>query len=144
MNNKLACLITTLCLTASLPLYADKVESDDPNTMCKTCELAWRYYNGDGVEKDYVEAVRLFRKAADNGDPYAMYNLGCCYEAGDGVNKNIAEAVKWYRKAADNGDTDAMCKLSSCYLNGNGVEMDYTEAAKWLKKAAENGFKRRE
>ena len=69
------------------------------------------YYYGRGVSKDYVEAMRLYRMAAEKGDAYAMYNLGWMYISGDGVSKDRTEATKWYRKAADKGNEYAKNQL---------------------------------
>ncbi len=54
-----------------------------------------------GVGKDYAEAVKWFRKAAEQNNAAAQDNLGQCYTAGEGVVQDYAEAVKWYQKAAD-------------------------------------------
>src|SRR5262245_36802817 len=56
------------------------------------------YYFGEGVPKDYTEAVNWFRKAAEQGSAVAQFNLAVCYAQGEGVLKDYAEAVKWYRK----------------------------------------------
>ena len=45
--------------------------------------------------KDEVEAVKWYRKAADQNNFSAQYNLGFCYEKGEGVGKDEFEAVKW-------------------------------------------------
>ena len=37
--------------------------------------LGYMYSNGLGVEKDYKEAVRLYRLSADQGDSIAQYYL---------------------------------------------------------------------
>ena len=58
---------------------------------------------GIGTALDPVEAVAWFRKAADQNNPAAFYELGVCYENGEGVEKNLDEAEKWYRKAVDGG-----------------------------------------
>ena len=47
--------------------------------------------------------IDQLRKAADQGDALAQYNLGVAYAAGEGVPEDDREAVKWYRKAADQG-----------------------------------------
>jgi TPR repeat protein len=73
--------------------------------------LGTMYLYGKGVKKDYQEAIRLFRKAADKGDSKAEYNLGIIYEDGMGVRKNRSEAVKWYRLAAGHGHEDAESRL---------------------------------
>ena len=65
------------------------------------------YEGGKGVAKDYEQAVYLYRKAADQGNAKAQYNLGLMYEGGKGVAKDDKQAVDWYRKAADQGNEDA-------------------------------------
>jgi len=40
------------------------------------------YANGYGVIEDDVEAVKWYRKAADQGDATAQYNLGVMYKNG--------------------------------------------------------------
>ena len=106
---------------------------------------AAKYYN-DGVKaynaKNYTEAVRLYRIAAEQGYADAQCNLGYCYETGLGVEKDPKEAVKWYRKAAEQGFARAQYNLGLCYEYGTGVEKNPTEAVKWYRKAAEQGYER--
>ena len=59
------------------------------------------YYYGYGVKQDYAEAVKWYRKAAEQGNAYAQFNLGNAYYNGNGVEQDYAEAVKWYQKAAE-------------------------------------------
>ena len=58
-------------------------------------------------KKDYTEAVKWWRKAAEQGNADAQYSLGVCYFFGHGVTKDEAEAVKWLRKAAGLGHREA-------------------------------------
>jgi TPR repeat protein len=97
------------------------------------------YFCGQGVAKDYVEAVKWWRKAAEQNYALAQYNLGLCYENGQGVAKDEVEAVKWFRKAAEQGDAKAQYNLGVCYRTGEGVAKDPIGAAKWFRKAAEQG-----
>jgi TPR repeat protein len=53
--------------------------------------------------RSYIEAARLFRKAADMGYAPAQYNLGYCYKYGDGVPRDLTLSAEWYRKAAEQG-----------------------------------------
>ncbi|MCR4572537.1 MAG: sel1 repeat family protein [Lentisphaeria bacterium] len=69
--------------------------------------LGRRYYNGEGVVKDYAEAVKWYRKAAEEGHSGAQNSLRVCYVRGEGVVKDYAEAVKWCRKAAEQGNETA-------------------------------------
>ena len=73
--------------------------------------MGFCYEEGIGVAKDGAEAVKWFRKAAEQGHAGAQFNLGYCYMNGIGVAKDGAEAVKWYRKAARQGDEDAQKAL---------------------------------
>ena len=98
-----------------------------------------RYHNGEGVPKDMTEAVKWYRKAAEQGLAEAQFNLGVLYGDGEGVPKNDAEAVKWFRKAAEQGLAEAQYNLGLCYNNGEGVPKDDAEAVKWFRKAAEQG-----
>ena len=53
--------------------------------------------------KNDREAMRWYRKAAEQGDATAQYNIGLLYDEGLGVQKNGEEARKWIQKAADQG-----------------------------------------
>ena len=98
------------------------------------------YYNGQGVVKNYSEAVNWYRKSAEQGDGKAQCNLGVCYLSGTGVTKDAAEAVKWLRKAAEQGIAAAENGLGGCYGEGEGVLKDYVEADKWFNLASAQGY----
>jgi hypothetical protein len=93
------------------------------------------------VEKDYAEAIKWYRKAAEQGDSLAQNNLGFCYHLGNGVEKDDAEAVKWFRKAAEQGYAGGQKNLGASYHDGNGVEKDYAEAYAWFNLASKTDRK---
>ena len=93
------------------------------------------YYNS----KNYKEAVKWYRKSADQGYANAQCNLGYMYEVGRGVSQSYSEAVKWYRSAAEQGAAQAQCNLGYMYEFGRGVTQSYSEAEKWYRKAADQG-----
>ena len=70
------------------------------------------YYHGLGVKKDYKEAARWVRKAADQGDAQAQYNLGTICETGRGVKQELEEALAWYIKAAKQGHKGAIKRVN--------------------------------
>jgi len=113
-----------------------KAEKGDAKEQYK---LANCYYRGDGVPKDFVEAVNWFRKSAEQGNAMAQCNLAKCYAFSEGVAKNVIEAVKWWRRASDQGESDAQFYLGMRYTRGDGVPKDYVEAHKWLNLAAAQG-----
>ena len=97
------------------------------------------YYFGIDVPRDYAEAVKWFRMAAELGYAKAQCFLGLCYARGQGVSQDWAQAVQWYRKAAEQGNADAQCYLGVCYDTPRGVSQDYAQAVHWHRKAAEQG-----
>ena len=97
------------------------------------------YYNGEGVPKDFKQAVYWWKKAADQGYAIAQFNLGNRYAYGEGVPNDFKQAVYWYRKAADQGLAEAQFNLGFCYENGVGVAKNLVEALKWYRKAADQG-----
>jgi TPR repeat protein len=106
----------------------------DPHDTDAQFNLGNMYRKGDGVEKDTVKAVHLYRKAAAHEDADAQCNLGVVYENSEdenneGVEKDAAQAVHWYRQAAVQGQALAQCRLGSMYVRGEGVEKDAVQAA---------------
>ncbi len=71
------------------------------------------YENGWGVPKDYAEAVKWFRKAAEQGHAQAQNDLGCSYYHGNGVPKNRKKAIEWWKKAAAQGYEIAINNLKN-------------------------------
>ena len=103
-------------------------------------ELGRAFFSGTlGVAKDEAEAVKWFRKAAEQNVADAQYNLGVCYANGQGVTEDDAESVKWFRKAAEQNLADAQYNLGVCYDSGEGVVKDEVEAYKWWLLAAGQG-----
>ena len=102
--------------------------------------LGFMYASGQGVPKDFAEAARWYRKAADQDYPDAQNNFGVMYNNGQGFPRDYAEAIRWYRKAADLGDVKAQYNLGQLYRHGSGVKQDYVEAALWYRKAADQDY----
>ena len=84
------------------------------------------------MAEDAAEAVKWFRKAAEQGYAKAQYNLGISYYNGAGVTKDATESVKWFHKAAEQGEAQAQCNLGVSYATGEGVAKDDVEAFKWF------------
>jgi TPR repeat protein len=101
--------------------------------------LGVMYYEGQGMEQDFKDAAKWFRKASEQGNPGAQINLGLMYLRGKGIMEDDKEAAKWFRKAAEQGIADAQLYLGLMYGSGEGVPEDLKEAAEWFRKAAEQG-----
>jgi localization factor PodJL len=86
-----------------------------------------------------VEARRWTQRAAQGGDPAAMYNLASYLYAGDGGSKDPAGAAEWFRKAAERGVVNSQYNLAQLYETGHGVPKNLAEAYKWYLVAADAG-----
>ena len=62
------------------------------------------YYNGRGVTKDYTEAIKWHKKAAEQGRAEAQFNLGLRYIEGQGVPRDYVKAYMWQDIAAAQGN----------------------------------------
>ncbi len=67
---------------------------------------------GNGVAKDWAQAVHWYEKAALSGQVDAQVMLGECFINGNGVTQDMAQAVHWYEKAAAAGNAGAQACLS--------------------------------
>ena len=91
-----------------------------------------------GLEEDR-EAVKWYRRVAEQGNASAQHLLGLMYVNGRGVPRDDREAVKWYRRAAEQGNARAQHLLGTMYTTGEGVPKDDREAVKWYRRSAEKG-----
>ncbi len=98
--------------------------------------LGLMYLSGWGVKKDWTEAGKWFRRAADQGDEYSKLLLAIVLDA----EGKFVEAANLYRFAADKGEASAQFRLGQLYLDGRGVPKDPAEAAKLFRRAAEQGY----
>ena len=76
----------------------------------KASELSqWgrRYEHGEGVERDIDRAIRLYCKAAAQGDAAAHYHLGWIYAVGRAGGRDDDLAAAWFYKAAQKDDPHA-------------------------------------
>jgi TPR repeat protein len=87
------------------------------------------------VQKDFGEAIKWFRLAAEQGHARAQFNLGYMYAVGEGVEQSDDEARAWFELAANQGLDNAQNKLGRYY---DSVK-DYDEAFSWYERAAKQG-----
>ena len=66
----------------------------------KACfNLALRYQNEDGVEKNPLRAAQLYEKSCNLGNSKACYNLGIMYTTNDYFRKDNIKALELFTKA---------------------------------------------
>ncbi|MCB1450579.1 MAG: sel1 repeat family protein, partial [Nitratireductor sp.] len=97
------------------------------------------YMRLDANEKRFnpEEAASMLTRAADAGDPEAMFELGKLYEQGIGVKQDVKRAVELFRKAADLDFADAINDLGFLHFQGGeGVVRDQKRALEFFERAA--------
>jgi uncharacterized protein len=105
--------------------------------------LGMLYLYGDGVEKSYREAVRLFKRSSKEL-PQAAMQLGYMYMEGAGVRKNHRKAFRYFSKAANDSlkyqtAVHSIYCVGYCYHNGFGINLNVGKAVRYYKKAASLG-----
>lgn len=111
-------------------------QADEGNVQAQ-CALGNIFYNGEGVRRNYCEALRWFRKAAEQGYDKAQNILGTLYAIGYEIRiPDYAGALKRYRisERQKNGNVEVQF-----YYGSYNIKQDYAEALKWFRKAAGQG-----
>lgn len=86
--------------------FAERVLEQNPEDSDAMFTIGYCYsVGGYGIEIDYEEAVKWYTKAAELGEPDAMYNLALCYYYGYGVEVDQEKFDMWmqaYEEATGN------------------------------------------
>ncbi|MCJ8322804.1 MAG: sel1 repeat family protein [Rhizobiales bacterium] len=109
-------------------------------------DLAWKYFNGEGVDQDYEKAYIWFKKAADSGDAKATWEVAKMYGYGVGIAQNSKKGNAWFEKAfvrfeeaGLQGDGHASRKVAEMYQWGVTVDWNIDKAVFWFERAGEQG-----
>jgi TPR repeat protein len=109
--------------------------------FCKTASGASRralYQLGRAyaANRQMVEAIAAWRRAADKGSSSAMVELGVLYGTGAGVARDEAQARKLFERAAQAGNPRGVTNLAALG-GGGGASSDPARARELLARAAE-------
>ena len=96
-------------------------------------------YQTDTKKSDKDKTIFWYRKAADQGNPNAQFNLANAYYNGRIVRTDLLKAAKWYQRAAISGVPEAQLNLGFMYSRGKGVPKNYEVATLWYEAAAKRG-----
>ena len=89
---------------------------------------------------NYAAALKLFSKAAQDGNGEAAHDAGFMYLKGQGTPVDKVQALIWLRKAADAEDPSGQTLLGIMYANGwGGLPADLAQSVFWLRKGANAG-----
>jgi hypothetical protein len=71
------------------------------------------YGNGNGIPKNYKQAIYWYAKAVEQGNADAQLNLGGMYRYGNGIPKDYVMAYMWLNLAAAKGNASARINLDN-------------------------------
>lgn len=96
------------------------------------------YCNALNNTKDFnfTEAMKWFRRAADQGDAEAQYSIGMLYDYALGVSQDFTKAMQWYLLAAKQNHAGAQYCIGMLYDNTEGSVPDFVKAMHWYRLAA--------
>ncbi|MBO5566633.1 MAG: sel1 repeat family protein [Succinivibrio sp.] len=101
-------------------------------SITRTAGTIW---NGYGIQRSYVKAIKLYKTAAQEGEKIAMYNLGLI-ALRTGKEGSRSEAMRYFKASAREGYGPAMSAVAVLSMIQYGI--DDKEAAR----AAAQLFKR--
>ncbi|KAG9307461.1 hypothetical protein G9A89_017291 [Geosiphon pyriformis] len=100
----------------------------------EACILGFFYQFGLGTTRSYEASFNWYQVAVEKGEPFALIQLGECYERSRGCQEDKSKTVKYYQKSAELGHPQAFYKL-----------VEYQKKRQhqliWLQKSTVNGFK---
>ncbi|RIB29708.1 kinase-like domain-containing protein [Gigaspora rosea] len=86
--------------------------------------------------RKYDRAFYYLKRATENGNYKAMFNVGICYEYGFGVEKDEKKAFEYFKKSAEMGHPNSMYYVGEFYRQGIIVEKNIDIAFDWYLKLA--------
>jgi TPR repeat protein len=95
---------------------------------------------GKGVEKDFSEAGRWYKRAMDNESAHGAFCYGSLLENGKGVKRDTITALSCYKYAADNGYEAAQSKYGLILEFGTmGLQPNLAKSVKYYKMSSDQG-----
>lgn len=104
-------------------------------------DLGWMYEYGHGVQTDYGQALKWYKRAVALGETDAYDDIGNMYYYGHvGTTHDYVQARAWFAQGAAYGDDRAEYDLGELYDDARGVDhRDMDLAAHWYKLSADQG-----
>ncbi len=130
----------------------NSVQNNDINELMKQVsignenamkELAHKYENGDGIEKNIEKAYKIYSDLANNYNDFeSKFNIACMYYFGnDYIKQDFNIAFEKFNEIKNEDiDGNILYYLGYMYDNGYGIEQNLSLAYEYYKKSAEKGF----
>ena len=102
--------------------------------------LGQMYRDGEGVDRNIEEAIRLLSLASEHDLPYAQSALAHIYYFEKYGHVDKAKAYLWYSQAAMHGEGEAQYILGKMYYEGDLVPKNWKLALEFLEPALWKGY----
>lgn len=112
------------------------IRDAERNYSSSQCSLGLHLFN---LNK-YEESFKWYKKAADQGNKAACYQVGACYVNGTGVKKSYDTAIKYFEIAANKNHVKsiyAIYKMLDAFDESNSQQYKYT----LLKRASDLNYR---
>ena len=91
--------------------------------------LGAMYRDGQGVEQDFIQALRWLHSAADQGLLDAQFALGNIYAGGSGITKDLVQAYMWFDIAAAHKGDDWLRPIAGSNRDAVAARMTPAEVS---------------
>jgi TPR repeat protein len=113
-------------------------QAGDPTAM-RILAYAYQHGNG-GLGKDTGEALRWWRRGAEDGNSFSMMFYGIILMKGELVDRDLETGARWLHRAAEAGNWWAIGDLGRLYDEAwYGLPRDPDQAASWKRIRARGG-----
>ena len=112
----------------------------EKNCIYALVDLGNDYYEGkNGCEVDRNKAYELYKKAADQGSPEALYYMAYGFRSGECFEADYQIALMYALKSKELGFPRAFRILAFMYEDGQFFDKDYRKAIEFYEEAVKRG-----
>lgn len=90
-------------------------------------------------KKHFENALRYLNESAENGNLFALRQLGSAYFFGQYVARDEAAGVAWWRRGADADDPNSQFLMGLAADNSRDLPRNPEDAVTWYRRAADRG-----
>jgi len=122
-------------ITAAIKYYEMAAAKNDPESQ----RILGNIFSKQGAVISPKSAIEWYKKAVDNRDAQALYELGVLYEIGWGVQEDMKRALELYTQSMELGCASAQNEIGYRLFNGGSMDKDIPHAlALWEMASAQN------
>lgn len=118
-------------------LYEQAMDNNDADAQYR---LGNMYNEGEGVSRDYTQAIAWYERSEANGNVDSTNAMALMYQDGRGVREDESRSFELKYKAARNDCRMAQNNIGHDYSHGWGCEKNLDQWLEWKLKSANGGY----